>query len=39
MNPRSFFAEMRRRNVYKVAVAYVVVGWALAEGIARAGNQ
>ncbi|MEO6969489.1 MAG: hypothetical protein ABI217_01165 [Chthoniobacterales bacterium] len=27
MNPRNFFAELRRRNVYKVAVAYAVVGW------------
>src|SRR3989440_7538486 len=27
MNPRSFFAELKRRNVYKVAVAYAVVGW------------
>ncbi len=25
----TFFAELRRRNVYKVAVAYVVVGWLL----------
>ncbi len=25
--PRSFFAELKRRNVYKVAVAYAVVGW------------
>src|SRR5215831_12674422 len=24
---RSFFAELQRRNVYKVAVAYAVVGW------------
>src|SRR5213075_1296046 len=24
---RSFFAELKRRNVYKVAVAYAVVGW------------
>ena len=23
----SFFAELKRRNVYKVAVAYGVVGW------------
>jgi len=23
----SFFAELKRRNVYKVAVAYLVVGW------------
>jgi TolB-like protein/Flp pilus assembly protein TadD len=27
MNPRSFFAELKRRNVYKVAVAYAVVAW------------
>src|SRR5437773_424213 len=27
MNPRSFFAELKRRNVYKVAVAYAIVGW------------
>src|SRR5256884_7013530 len=31
MNLRSFFAELRRRNVYKVAVAYAVVGWVIAE--------
>jgi hypothetical protein len=23
----NFFAELKRRNVYKVAVAYVVVAW------------
>src|SRR5712691_109720 len=27
MNPKNFFAELRRRNVYKVAVAYAIVGW------------
>jgi len=27
MNPKNFFAELKRRNVYKVAVAYVIVGW------------
>jgi adenylate cyclase len=27
MNPTNFFAELKRRNVYKVAVAYAVVGW------------
>jgi hypothetical protein len=27
MDPRSFFAELKRRNVYKVAVAYAIVGW------------
>jgi hypothetical protein len=26
MNPGNFFAELKRRNVYKVAVAYAVVG-------------
>jgi TolB-like protein/Flp pilus assembly protein TadD len=31
----SFFSELRRRNVYKVAVAYAVAGWALAQGIAQ----
>jgi len=31
----SFFAELKRRNVYKVAVAYIVVGWALSQGIAQ----
>src|SRR6202049_4283047 len=31
----SFFAELRRRNVYKVAVAYIVAGWALSQGIAQ----
>src|SRR3954454_24859827 len=25
----SFFAELKRRNVYKVAAAYAVVGWLL----------
>jgi len=35
VNSRSFFAELRRRNVYKVAIAYVVAGWALAQGIAQ----
>src|SRR3989440_8649626 len=25
----NFFAELKRRNVYKVAVAYVVVAWLL----------
>ena len=29
------FAELKRRNVYKVAVAYGVAGWALAQGIAQ----
>ncbi len=29
MDPRQFFAELKRRNVYKVAVAYGVVAWLL----------
>jgi TolB-like protein/Tfp pilus assembly protein PilF len=32
---RHFFAELKRRNVYKVAVAYIVGGWALAQGLAQ----
>ena len=31
----SFFSELKRRNVYKVAVAYIVGGWALSQGIAQ----
>src|SRR6266581_6976033 len=27
MNLKKFFAELKRRNVYKVAVAYAIVGW------------
>ena len=29
MNQRDFLSELKRRNVYKVAVAYAVVGWLL----------
>src|SRR6266567_4693299 len=35
MNSGNFFGELRRRNVYKVAVAYIVAGWALSQGIAQ----
>src|SRR5215813_10235396 len=35
MNLPKFFAELRRRNVYKVAIAYIVGGWALSQGIAQ----
>ncbi len=35
MNSGGFFAELKRRNVYKAAVAYIVAGWALAQGIAQ----
>ena len=27
----SFFAELRRRNVFRVGIAYVVIGWILAQ--------
>ena len=29
MNPGNFFAELKRRNVYKVAIAYAIVAWLL----------
>jgi hypothetical protein len=29
VNPKNFFAELKRRNVYKVAIAYTVVAWLL----------
>jgi adenylate cyclase len=29
VNPKNFFAELERRNVYKVAIAYGVVAWLL----------
>jgi len=35
MDNRYFFAELKRRNVYKVAIAYIVAGWALSQGIAQ----
>jgi TolB-like protein/Tfp pilus assembly protein PilF len=35
VNPKTFFGELKRRNVYKVAVAYLVAGWALAQGLAQ----
>jgi hypothetical protein len=31
----TFFAELKRRNVYKVAIAYIVGGWALSQGVAQ----
>src|SRR5437870_3552129 len=31
MKVENFFAELKRRNVYKVAVAYAVVGWLLVQ--------
>ena len=29
MDPTNFFGELKRRNVYKVAIAYAVVAWLL----------
>ena len=29
MNPRTFLAELKRRHVYRVAIAYAVVAWLL----------
>jgi hypothetical protein len=31
MNFRNFFTELKRRNVYKVAIAYGVVAWLLTQ--------
>src|SRR5215471_7983998 len=35
MNAKPFLGELKRRNVYRVAVAYALAGWALAQGIAQ----
>ena len=35
MNLKKFFAELKRRRVYSVAIAYVVGGWALCQGMAQ----
>jgi TolB-like protein/tetratricopeptide (TPR) repeat protein len=35
VNSKNFFAELKRRKVYSVAVAYAVAGWAIAEGISQ----
>src|SRR5881397_2672619 len=31
MSSPNFFSELKRRNVYKVAVAYAIVGWLLVQ--------
>ena len=31
MKTGNFFSELKRRNVYKVAVAYAIVGWLLVQ--------
>jgi TolB-like protein/tetratricopeptide (TPR) repeat protein len=35
VDPKDFFAELKRRKVYSVAIGYIVAGWALAQGIAQ----
>jgi adenylate cyclase len=30
-----FFDELKRRKVYRVAIAYIVASWALAQGISQ----
>src|SRR5689334_24507468 len=30
-----FFQELQRRKVYRVAIAYIVASWALAQGLAQ----
>src|SRR5437879_11123700 len=30
-----FFEEVKRRKVYRVAIAYIVASWALAQGISQ----
>jgi len=30
-----FFEELKRRKVYRVAIAYIVAGWALAQGLSQ----
>ncbi len=35
MSTENLFAELKRRKVYRVAIAYIVAGWALAQGIAQ----
>ncbi len=31
MNPNKFFSELKRRNIYKVALTYAIVAWLLAQ--------
>src|SRR6201987_641876 len=37
MNPRRFFAELKRRNVIRATILYVGAVWALAQGISQLG--
>jgi len=31
MGPKKFFSELKRRNVYKIAISYGITGWLLAQ--------
>ena len=33
VNAKNFFAELKRRNVYKVATAYGIVAWLLIQAV------
>jgi len=35
VTPGRFFAELKRRKVYSVAIGYIVGGWALSQGVAQ----
>jgi TolB-like protein/Flp pilus assembly protein TadD len=37
MNPKSFFGELKRRNVIRAAILYLGAVWALAQGISQLG--
>jgi hypothetical protein len=39
VNPKKFFAELKRRNVYKVAVAYVIVAGTRSFNVASGTNS
>ncbi len=38
MGLKSFFSELKRRNIYKVAVVYAITGWVLAQIASIAAN-
>ena len=31
MSGNNFFSELKKRNVYKIAIAYAVIGWLIME--------
>ena len=39
VNPKKFLTELKRRNVYKVAIAYGVVAWLLMQCMLGRGQQ